>query len=201
MESKEVLHRYNTDITNEFFYKYREKIHPSILTKLFYGDDRDLLTKTLNSTKLGLYGAIAMGGLVYSYQKAPPFNHYAAIERSFTHGTPWLIAGIAYGLAVGASAQLRDADGPLNHLFGGIAGGTMLGTWYKSVRFGAGSSVTLVSIGAVCKFLADRDELTPQIVRRPRVFNSYRTGWFTERPNPEGIQDAELDDTYKLYKP
>lgn len=201
MEIKEVQHRYNTEITNEFFYKYREKVEPGILSKVFYGDDRDILSKTWSGTKLGFAGALAIGGFVYTNQKAPPLNHYAAIERSFTHGTPWLIAGIAYGLATSTSARLRDTDGPINHFIGGIASGTMLGTWYKSVRFGGGASVLIALGGAACKVMADYDVLTPQIARRPRVFNMYRTGWFTERPNPEGIQDAELDDTFKLYKP
>ncbi|KAH9523428.1 hypothetical protein Btru_039999 [Bulinus truncatus] len=143
--------------------------------------------------------AALAGALAYVYEpNNSDFTAARGIERVIKHSPPFFLSGLTYGLVVGMLGKIRDRDDFKNHIFGGLASGTVLGSWYKSPAMGAYGGLLLAGICGCYKYISN-DDMIPQ-PRRQRVFNMYRTGWFTDRPNPEGIQDAELDDNYKRYK-
>ncbi|KAK6989996.1 NADP dehydrogenase [ubiquinone] 1 alpha subcomplex subunit 11 [Biomphalaria glabrata] len=194
--------RYNTDVSTEHFFKYREKPRPRLLSKLVIGSDRDVIQRVVDGSKAGAFFAAASAAMVYTLEpKGQTLTVSRGIERIVKHSPPFFISGLTYGLAVGMSAKIRNKDGPLNHIIGGIASGTMFGSWYKSPAVGVTVSIVLATLGGVYKAAVDGNYLALAYPRRPRVLNMYKMGWLTERPDQEGIQDADKDDVYKYYKP
>lgn len=196
--------RYNTDVTREYYRKYRPESEEKSLLRRYSpldNPDSDIVLKTRSGL---VYGAVA--GLtnatygVIQYSK-PSFTYAGIASKSFRYGTPWLIAGASYGVTLSLVTQIRKKESPAHHMLAGYAAGTMFGSWYKSPIMGVWFGAITGIVAGLCKFWHDNDMLEPRLLRRQRVFNFYRRGWFTEKPNPEGRNDAEIDVSFNPYRP
>jgi len=192
--------RYSTEISTDHYYKYRTS--PPELNKyfsLFYPNDSEMIPKTVAGALVGSIpgGTVASIALINDKQG---FQFLRAAETCFKHFTPFVISGASYGLGVSTAAQLRKKEDVYNHIIGGYAAGTMIGVWYKSNKMGAGLGILFAGLGGFLKYLHDTDGETKGALRRPRVFNMYRTGWMIDRPDAEGVNDAETDASFKPYR-
>lgn len=194
--------RYDTNISREHYGKYRVLDNgKSIFSRysLWKGNDTDLVEKTQFGLVYGTFPAL-IAAFHANAKHRGQFTILSVAEKSFKHGTPWLISGATYGITVGLLTHLRKKEDAVNHMAGGYAAGTMLGAWYKWPKFGFWSGVVMgIAAGLMKEWYLECGETT-LLIRRQRIFNMYRRGWFIDRPDAEGQQDAEIDVSFKEYR-
>uniref|UniRef100_A0A0B7B8N7 NADH dehydrogenase [ubiquinone] 1 alpha subcomplex subunit 11 n=1 Tax=Arion vulgaris TaxID=1028688 RepID=A0A0B7B8N7_9EUPU len=191
--------RYDTAISNEYYYKYRSR-NPVIIS-LFYGSDRNIPEKTWIGFKYGVCAGVFAVVMSAGYEQTK-LVFSREVESAIKHGTPWVIAGTVYGLSMSTIANLRHKDDELNHLFGGVAAGTAIGSWYKSAGIGGWAALIFAVFGLGIKVAqsTENERGFSNDLRIPKRLNRHRLGWFIERPDHEGIADGDKDDSFKRIK-
>ncbi|XP_046544754.1 NADH dehydrogenase [ubiquinone] 1 alpha subcomplex subunit 11-like [Haliotis rubra] len=139
------------------------------------------------------YGAIS-GSIIASYDimgYSGASTLANGLGRWAFHLFPMAAVGGTYTAVSCITGKVRGKDGPLNHILGGLAAGSIYGVKFQSQKVGWGVGILIAVVGLTAKTVYMYDfSIFPRKERRQKGFYDYRKSYFTERPNPEGKIDC-----------
>lgn len=137
----------------------------------------DIFKKTFVTSKYAAiagFGAASFDVLMYSHPKGA----VKTIGRYAWYLGPLVGMATAFTLTANVSQNIRGKNDKLNYFLGGLAAGSIFGTWARSITVGVPAALLLGAVAVVKKTGVDEGWVfLPQIQMATKTIQSVRHDW------------------------